>query len=504
MKEKQIIYSILLALFPALFLYSKNIAKVSILEISSLIFAICIVIIIIKTILNFIIKDKQKSYILLNLIIIIFYAGPIIYNNYFEKIIDSFTIAVYSDKFMYLGFICTLFVIAAYFILNSKKNLNFLLVFLKHISIIMTIMILINIGIYNIKVLFFNSNFSRNNSVNKLNYLKKAPPPDIYYIVIDGYANNSTLKEFYGYDNSEFTNYLEKKGFFVALNSKSNYPTTMLSLSSSLNMEYLDSLNRFKDFDIKTTETLKLMNHSKVLNLLKSMGYKFVYFNSGWSITNIKKGVDLKINDAYSTEFIRTYLRRTMLFTFVDKMEYWDLRNNILYAFDKIPGLPNFKAPKFVYIHIICPHPPYLFDRNGNKVSYTINQDWQNKSKYLDQTIFITKKVKTLINQILLNSKNKPIIILQSDHGPASGLVTSENWSNPTDAMIKERTRILNAYYLPNNESKYLYSSITPVNTFRIIFNEYFGTNYPILKDKVYFVGNKKKQYNFKEVTNRL
>lgn len=47
---------------------------------------------------------------------------------------------------------------------------------------------------------------------------------------------------------------------------------------------------------------------------------------------------------------------------------------------------------------------------------------------------------------------------------------------------------ILNAYYIPNNVNLFLYETITPVNTFRIILNNYFGQNLPLLEDKSYFV----------------
>jgi len=76
-----------------------------------------------------------------------------------------------------------------------------------------------------------------------------------------------------------------------------------------------------------------------------------------------------------------------------------------------------------------------------------------------------------------------PTIILQSDHGPRNSYIDGRY---PTDDMFKEGMRILNAYYMPSNGSDFLYDSITPVNTFRVIFNTYFGTDYELLEDKSY------------------
>ena len=98
---------------------------------------------------------------------------------------------------------------------------------------------------------------------------------------------------------------------------------------------------------------------------------------------------------------------------------------------------------------------------------------------YKRQLIFINKKVQEMIDRIIINSPDPPIIILQSDHGPLSQL--------GLESIYKERMSILNAYYLPNNGQKLLYDNITPVNTFRIIFNYYFGANLKLLIDESYY-----------------
>ena len=46
---------------------------------------------------------------------------------------------------------------------------------------------------------------------------------------------------------------------------------------------------------------------------------------------------------------------------------------------------------------------------------------------------------------------------------------------------------ILNAIYLPDRENNLLYNSMSPVNTFRIILNQYYGANYNLFEDKQYY-----------------
>ena len=68
---------------------------------------------------------------------------------------------------------------------------------------------------------------------------------------------------------------------------------------------------------------------------------------------------------------------------------------------------------------------------------------------------------------------------------------------------LDERFSIMNAYYFPDKDYSSLYPSITPVNTFRVIFNKYFDENLPLLPDNNYF-STIYHPYEFIEVTEML
>ena len=110
-----------------------------------------------------------------------------------------------------------------------------------------------------------------------------------------------------------------------------------------------------------------------------------------------------------------------------------------------------------------------------------------------------------MINKIQIESKDSAIVILQADEGP-EGVKNklSRKWQESSIAAIKEKTGILNAYYLPGKSKNELYPSITPVNTFRKIFNLYFGTNFDILEDKVYVIESKERPYKLFDFTEKL
>jgi hypothetical protein len=79
-----------------------------------------------------------------------------------------------------------------------------------------------------------------------------------------------------------------------------------------------------------------------------------------------------------------------------------------------------------------------------------------------------------VVREIIAISASPPVIIIQADHG----------YDN---ASSSDRMKILNAYYHPGIDQSLLYPSLSPVNTFRLVFNEYFNGNYPLLPDKSFF-----------------
>ena len=47
--------------------------------------------------------------------------------------------------------------------------------------------------------------------------------------------------------------------------------------------------------------------------------------------------------------------------------------------------------------------------------------------------------------------------------------------------QLLQKTGILNAYYLPGADPRVFYPTISPVNSFRVVFNTYFGASLPLL-----------------------
>ena len=351
------------------------------------------------------------------------------------------------------------------------------------------------------------------NELSGGNYqLDLAPPPkqtpsekpDIYFIILDSYGRSDVLKEFYGYDDSHLIGYLKKRGFSVSQSSASNYTFTSLSISSTLNYAYYDEETRAKFRDFHDWQVPRLLFQSnRVARFLKQMGYSIVALNSQYDTLNYRNADIFMGKWWFASVFELGFIERTPLPWFLRKVGWpvlqdWH-RAMAQYSVDALPQTVSFESPKFVYCHVLLPHPPLLFGPHGEEVNPARRYEWKGglayvltpggigeifRKGYRDQVAYIGSLVPAIIEEILAKSESPPIIILQSDHGPPGV---------PEVTLADEISRraefaILSAMYLPNGGETAIYEGMSPVNTFRAIFNYYFGTQHPLLEDRYYLV----------------
>jgi len=347
----------------------------------------------------------------------------------------------------------------------------------------------------------------------------KGKPPDIYYIVPDSYSASEVLGKYFHYDNSNFVDFLKSKGFYVASQSAENYPKTFVSLASCLNMEYLDYLSDHKNSSDQNV-VKPLIKNSNVLRFLKSLGYKYYQMGSWWGLTHYNRFADDNFilerkKFGGIGEFNYIVLRSTMVSPFLEKIvpaqlvgeSDDDKRRRIIYQFDEFKNITRLDSPKFVFAHIIAPHEPYVFDQDCQFITREQTEGKTEEKNYTNQLNCINKKLEETINTIIKNSARPPIILLQSDEGAqflGRWLTPPDNWKKANQNLIKKKFPIMSAYYLPGVSKSILYPSISPVNSFRAIFNLYFSANFPLLPDKNYIFPDTKHLYEFKDVTNQM
>jgi hypothetical protein len=324
--------------------------------------------------------------------------------------------------------------------------------------------------------------------------------PDIYYIILDGYGREDILQELYHYDNSPFIQALNDRGFYVASQSQSNYIQTILSLASTLNMEYLSGIPSTLP---NKGLLMGLIDQSRTRTFLEQIGYQYVAFSTAFPPT------DLTNADYYysppgvgkSHELEALLLINTIFNPFIEQgwikvpiTKFSAGQDRVEYIFTSLEKkVPLVNSPKFIFAHIIAPHPPFIFDQNGpvdpNELLFLKGVDAfqgsidKYKQGYISDLIYVNKRVIQSIDGILANSKTQPIIIIQADHGPDAYM----DWNTGKCKCMKERFSILNAYYLPGQNSSIIPDNITPINTFPMIFNSYFGTDFELKENHQYF-----------------
>ncbi|NLG97703.1 MAG: LTA synthase family protein [Chloroflexi bacterium] len=334
-----------------------------------------------------------------------------------------------------------------------------------------------------------------------------APPPDIYYIILDGYGRSDVLQEIYGVDNAELLAYLEEQGFYIAGESHSNYAQTALSLSSSLNLNYLDQVMELVPETNNRAPLTGLINQKGVQRFLKEQGYQTVAFSNGYAVTEMKDADLFLDGDGESlNNFEMSLLSTSLGGVELTGQIAADYRERILWMAGELENTASLPGPKFVFAHFILPHAPFVFNADGSPRDSLGSGDGSHYSGttdeyvqgYREQVRFTDRLVREMIAGILANSSREPVIIVQGDHGPGSRL----DWDSLENTCVRERFAILNAYYFPGRQWQELYPQISPVNSFRAVFNTYFDAGFERLPDRSYF-SLWKRPYDLVDVTDQ-
>jgi hypothetical protein len=325
--------------------------------------------------------------------------------------------------------------------------------------------------------------------------------PDVYYIILDGYSRDDVLK-LEGFNNAEFIQSLTDRGFYVAECSQSNYAETPLSISSSSNMDYVDEFApSYINHKFNPAGLGNFIRHSKVREIFTSLGYKIASFETGvpWDeITDADTYITSKeIQETWLEKqltingFENMYLRTTQMrilmelkgaffsnlfavFQTPEKTQY----ERVVSTMDQLRDFYTMPGPKFVFAHIVSPHVPFVFSKDG-QFQTTKNYD----PGYYNNIRYLNKRTLEVVDSLINNSSQPPIIVIQADHS------ANETYKHA----------IFNAYYLPSGGKQKLYPSISPANSFRVIFDYYFGKQYPLLPDVSYY-SRYTDVYNFQTV----
>lgn len=486
----------LLSIQPVLHLFSINAAELSFSEIVRSLLVSFLFGVLILAASYLISRDWQRASLIASLFLFLFF----LFGDMAVWISKTFDLGPARANLSILIAVAILMLVWVWFVQTRMKDIRSVNLYFNLLAMLFFVTSVIRMGNY----LLENGPSSTAKGAVQVTESTQ-PGPDIYYIILDGYGREDILQAFYEFDNSGFLKELKAKGFYIAEESSSNYMQTMLSLSSSLNMDYLQTLKADGTALENRGDLIELVEHNEVRSILAQHGYQLISFENEYKATVPSADIYYEDSQTGITAFESILIDHTMarvlsyipaLNRMLIEMPYDTHRQHILTTFTKLQDVSALAGNYFVYAHIIAPHPPFVFDEHGdvvmhdtpftlNDANYYMREHSQKNyiAGYRRQIQYVNTLVLEVVDRILSQSTIPPIIIIQGDHGPGAHL----HWGSLEQTIPAERFGILNAYYFPEQDYELLYPSISPVNSFRVVFNHLFESNYALLPDRHYY-----------------
>ena len=240
--------------------------------------------------------------------------------------------------------------------------------------------------------------------------------PDVFFLVYESYSNQETM-DYYGYDNSEQTEYLLDQGFAIYDGTYTLAPTSLESISRVLEPAYVNSDNtEMREIIAKESGVLKLFNsldyatHGAVSNDYMTKGfepsYEYFFPDARYSIDPHKI-----IQDA----ILEGEFRFDADFSTVDYGDFVDHKQNVL--------AKDLSKSEFFYAHNNYP--------GHSQNSGVLRPD--ETELHIEGIERANEEMRQDIEAIQLENRDA-IVIVAGDHGP----YLTKNGTNLTDYDISE------------------------------------------------------------------
>lgn len=271
--------------------------------------------------------------------------------------------------------------------------------------------------------------------------------PHIVHIVMDGFPSSKVLRDVHGIDNSSFTSSLERLGFKIIPDARSNYGHTLMSLASVFEMQTVGPLiaEVARELDRSPAQLegrvarmmlSRRLENSPVMQTLRASGYRYVTAETSYPRA-VPGGADERWGPTESLcEFsIHQYAihKETPLVALCEARERHNLiysrHHTLLKAQADAPPVETWREPTYFYEHILAPHGPFVIQADGSFSGYEarweLADNWwlgvfrerMYRERLPPMVRWITTAVTRQVAEIAKRTDRPVVILIHGDHG---------------------------------------------------------------------------------------
>jgi hypothetical protein len=445
--------------------------------------------------------NTKSSLIFFSILVLVLLFGPI--NNYARHLIHT---GIFGSRYTILLICLIILVLIVKKIIRSKQIAprTVLFVNLAVACLVSTELIMLVVNAAELEktnnLIYYNKRLSDQFvSPN----LPDSAKPDIYFFVFDEYTNNQTLEKLWHYHNDSITNFLMANGFHLPAQPHANYSFTIYSVSSTFNMDYIDpekgsdgtipryvlqaneSLSDNETFSILKKEQYDIHFLAPFDNKIESTPTHFFDYISNKQIQAQTLPGTFAQSDLWTNLAAKIFNGddKSVAYAKSLKEKYQNIRSTVEKIKSTTDSSTN-RKPHFVYGHIMVPHEPHMFNKDGGFMTYEEYLKSTAFDTYTPQITYGNSLMKEIVSYIKQHNRHNTIIVIEGDHGFRGFVEDGMDWFNRTpDSLKRYFLPNFNAVYFPDNDYSRIYDQISPINTFRVIFDQFFHQHFPMLKD---------------------
>ena len=329
--------------------------------------------------------------------------------------------------------------------------------------------------------------------------------PNVYYVVLDGYARDDVMGSLYPEDDpTAFNDSLAALGFEIDRGATANYPQTDQSVPSTLEQALIIDEGTPAG-QVRLDRSRMLKGDNQTVRRFRERGYSYLQ-TDGRRHDSLR--CDQEMADgclgprAAGTgvslgEVERSLIELTPVGPIVLGGGVVDLAEDDIWPADVVGGIIGddwltHASPIFVYAHIIPPHPPYVRDGACDDIEPVGNlgEGWapEHKPYYHGQVQCLRMELIQSLER-LIEADPTAIIVVQSDHGPGFGLDLATPIAAWSADMLRSRFGAFRTWRMPQPCLPTDQAASSLVNTFRVVQACVDGTTPELVDAQSYLIG---------------